>query len=334
MTGAIDTMLKPKTSNQPKVTANQATALPENLPKALAELKRRKNAVILAHYYQEPAIQDIADYLGDSLGLSQQAAKTDAAIIVFAGVLFMAETAKILNPTKKVLLPDLEAGCSLADKCPADQFSKFVAAHPGHVVISYINCSAEIKALSDIICTSSNAEQIICSVEPQRPIIFAPDRNLGSYLMKKTGRPLVLWDGSCQVHESFDAQKILQLQGKHPEAKVIAHPECSEAVLAISSFIGSTTALLKQVQNCPSREFIVATESGILHQMQKACPDKTFYIAPDAGDTCVECPYMRLNTVEKLYQCLANEEPEIQVAESLREKALKPIKRMLELSAS
>lgn len=297
-------------------------------------LKKEKNAILLAHYYQEPDIQDVADYIGDSLGLSQQAAATDADIIVFAGVHFMAETAKILCPEKKVLLPDLRAGCSLADSAPTEAFRRFKQEHPGHVVISYINCTAEVKALSDIICTSSNAEKIIESLPEDQPIIFAPDRNLGAYLNKKTGRNMVLWNGSCQVHEIFSANKITRLKVRHPEAKVIAHPECEEVILAMADFIGSTTALLNYTRRDPARVFIVATETGILHQMEKDSPEKTFIPAPpDNNCACNDCPHMKLNTLEKLYLCMAYEAPEIHMEASLIEAARKPIERMLEISA-
>ncbi len=298
------------------------------------KLKKEKNAIILAHYYQDADIQDIADYIGDSLGLSQQAAKTNADIIVFAGVHFMAETAKILCPQKKVLLPDLNAGCSLADSCPADKFAAFKAQHPDHLVISYINCSAEIKALTDIICTSSNAEKIVESLPKDQKILFAPDKNLGAYIKKKTGRDMVLWDGSCMVHEIFSLEKITKLKNKHPEAKLIAHPECEAALLDIADYIGSTTGLLSYVQKSNSKEFIVATETGILHQMQKSCPDKTFIPAPpNNACACNDCPHMKLNTLEKLYNCLKFEEPEILMNKDLIIKAKKPIVRMLELSA-
>nr|QFZ92205.1 quinolinate synthase NadA [Synechococcus elongatus PCC 11802] len=293
------------------------------------------NAVILAHYYQEAAIQDVADYIGDSLGLSRQAAATDADVIVFAGVHFMAETAKILNPNRQVLLPDLAAGCSLADSCPPGAFAAFKAAHPGHIVISYINCTAEIKALSDIICTSSNAVKIVQQIPADQPIIFAPDRNLGRYVMQETGRDLVLWDGSCIVHETFSEQRLLELQARHPEAEIIAHPECETPVLDHARFIGSTTALLNYSLNSPSREFIVVTEPGIIHQMQKAAPDKTFIPAPPQDNTCAcnECPFMRLNTLEKLYLCMRDRQPEIQIPEDIRLAALRPIERMLAMSA-
>ena len=307
--------------------------LPEDLFGAIAELKQKLKAVILAHYYQEPDIQDIADYIGDSLGLSQQAAQTSAEVIVFAGVHFMAETAKILNPNKLVLLPDLNAGCSLADSCPPKEFAAFKAAHPNHLVISYINCTAEIKAMSDIICTSSNAVKIVSQIPANRPIIFAPDRNLGRYVMEQTGRELVLWQGSCIVHETFSEKKIVQLKIEHQEAEIIAHPECEPSVLRHANYIGSTTALLKYSQKSPSNSFIVATEPGIIHQMQKENPNKTFIPAPGLNNcACNECPYMRLNTLEKLYLTMKNRTPEIILNEEIRLAALKPIQRMLELS--
>ena len=299
----------------------------------IERLKKEKNAILLAHYYQEPDIQDVADYIGDSLGLAQQAEKTTADIIVFAGVHFMAETAKILNPTKKVLLPDLNAGCSLADSAPADRFRAFKEQHPNNIVISYINCTAEIKALSDIICTSSNAEKIIESLPVDQPIIFAPDKNLGAYLNKKSGRNMVLWDGACMVHEIFSLEKITKLKVRHPEAKLIAHPECEEPLLRIADFIGSTTQLLKYTQQDSSSSYIVATETGILHQMQKASPAKTFIPAPpDNSCACNDCPYMKLNTLENLYLCMEYETPEILMDEQLRLAAKKPIERMLEIS--
>ncbi|MBC6492833.1 quinolinate synthase NadA [Flavihumibacter stibioxidans] len=299
----------------------------------IERLKKEKNAIILAHYYQEPDIQDVADYIGDSLGLAQQAEKTTADMIVFAGVHFMAETAKILNPTKKVLLPDLKAGCSLADSAPADLFSAFKKQHPDHIVISYINCSAEIKALSDIICTSGNAEKIIESVPVDQPIIFAPDKNLGAFLNKKTGRNMVLWNGACMVHEIFSLEKITRLKVRHPNAKLIAHPECEDPLLRIADFIGSTTQLLKYTQQDNANEYIVATETGILHQMQKASPEKTFIPAPpDNSCACNDCPHMKLNTLEKLYLCMKYEKPEILMDENLRLAAKKPIDRMLEIS--
>ena len=300
----------------------------------IEKLKKEKNAVILAHYYQNPDIQDIADYIGDSLGLSQQAAKTEADIIVFAGVHFMAETAKILSPTKKVLLPDLKAGCSLADSCTADKFSKFKEEHPEHLVISYVNCSAEIKALTDIVCTSTNAVQIVESLPAEQKIIFAPDKNLGTYINKKTGRNMVLWNGACMVHEIFSLQKILKLRAQHPNAKLISHPECETAVLEVSDFIGSTTALLNYTIKNKEQEFIVATEAGIIHQMQKSSPHKTFIPAPPNNScACNDCPHMKLNTLEKLYTCLKYETPEIFMEESLRKKAEGSILRMLEISA-
>jgi len=300
----------------------------------IERLKKEKNAIVLAHYYQEPDIQDVADYIGDSLGLSQQAAKTDADIIVFAGVHFMAETAKILSPQKKVLLPDLKAGCSLADSAPPELFKKFREKYPDHIVISYINCSAGIKALSDIICTSSNAEKIIESLPADQPIIFAPDRNLGSYLIKKTGRDMVLWNGACMVHEIFSLEKITRLKVRHPKAKIIAHPECEAAVLAIADYIGSTTGLLKFSERDDAQEYIVVTETGILHQMEKNNPNKTFIPAPpNNACACNDCPHMKLNTLEKLYLCMEYEEPEITMDEQLRIAAKKPIDRMLEISA-
>jgi quinolinate synthase len=300
----------------------------------IERLKKEKNAIVLAHYYQEPDIQDVADYIGDSLGLAQKAEKTDADIIVFAGVHFMAETAKILNPEKKVLLPDLKAGCSLADSAPPELFRQFKAKHPDHIVISYINCTADIKALSDIICTSSNAQKIVESVPADQKIIFAPDKNLGSYLIKKTGRDMVLWNGACMVHEIFSLEKITRLKVRHPHAKIIAHPECEEPILRIADYIGSTTGLLKYTQEDNSKEYIVATETGILHQMQKSSPGKTFIPAPpDNSCACNDCPHMKLNTLEKLYLCMEYETPEITMDEQLRTAARKPIERMLEISA-
>jgi quinolinate synthase len=288
----------------------------------------------LAHYYQESDIQDVADFIGDSLGLAQEAEKTDADIIVFAGVHFMAETAKILNPSKKVLLPDLNAGCSLADSAPPELFKKFKEKYPDHLVISYINCSAGIKALSDIICTSSNAEKIVESLPKDQKIIFAPDRNLGAYLVKKTGRDMVLWNGACMVHEIFSLEKITKLKVRHPEAKVIAHPECEEPILRIADYIGSTTGLLKYSQTDSAREYIVVTETGILHQMQKYSPSKLFIPAPPTNNcACNDCPHMKLNTLEKLYLCMKYELPEITMDDDLRLAARKPIQRMLDISA-
>jgi quinolinate synthase len=299
----------------------------------IEKLKKEKNIVLLAHYYQEPDIQDVADYIGDSLGLAQQAAQTDADIIVFAGVHFMAETAKILSPTKKVLLPDLNAGCSLADSAPPKLFKAFKDKHPNHIVVTYVNCSAEIKALSDIICTSSNAEKIIESIPKDQPIIFAPDRNLGAFLSKKSGRDMVLWNGSCIVHEIFSLEKITKLKIRHPQAKFIAHPECEEAVLNIADFIGSTSQLLNYTEKNSATEFIVATEAGILYQMQQNSPNKTFIPAPpNNACACNDCPYMKLNTLEKLYLCMKYETPEIVIEEELRLSALKSLNRMMEIS--
>ena len=300
----------------------------------IEKLKKEKNAVVLAHYYQEPDIQDIADYIGDSLGLAQNAARTSADIIVFAGVHFMAETAKILNPNKKVLLPDLHAGCSLSDSCPPPLFKAFKDAHPDHLVISYINCSAGIKALSDIICTSSNAQLIVESLPADQKIIFAPDKNLGGYINKQTGRNMLLWNGACMVHEIFSLEKIIKLKERHPHALVVAHPECEEVLLQQADFIGSTTQLLKFTQDNPADTFIVATEAGILHKMQQLSPGKTFIAAPpDNACACNDCPHMKLNTLEKLYLCMKYELPEITMPEELRLAAKKPIDRMLQLSA-
>ncbi len=300
----------------------------------IERLKKEKNAVVLAHYYQEPDIQDIADYIGDSLGLAQQAEKTKADMIVFAGVHFMAETAKILNPSKKVVIPDLKAGCSLSDSCPPPLFKKFKEQHPDHVVVSYINCSAGIKALSDVIVTSSNARIIVESFPKDQPIIFAPDKNLGAYINKVTGRNMLLWNGACMVHEIFSLEKITKLKAKHPKAKLIAHPECEDPILRIADFIGSTTGLLKYSQTDDAQEFIVATETGILHQMMKSSPHKTFIPAPPTNScACNDCPHMKLNSLEKVYLCMEYETPEIQMEESLRLAAKKPIDRMLEISA-
>ncbi len=300
----------------------------------IKKLKEEKNAVILAHYYQDADIQDIADYIGDSLGLAQQAEKTKADMIVFAGVHFMAETAKLLNPSKKVVIPDLRAGCSLADSCPPDEFRKFKEQHPNHVVISYINCTAAIKAQTDIICTSSNAIQIVQSVPKDKQIIFAPDKNLGRYIIEKTGRDMILWDGSCMVHEIFSQQKITKLKEQYPNAQVIAHPECEEVVLKLADFIGSTTGLLKYTQTNNCNEFIVVTESGILHQMHKASPHKLFIAAPPNNNcACNDCPHMKLNTMEKIYLCMKYEKPEVNIAADLMDDALRPLKRMLEISA-
>ena len=300
----------------------------------IEKLKKEKNAVILAHYYQEGDIQDIADYIGDSLGLSQQAAKTDADIIVFAGVHFMAETAKILSPNKKVLLPDLKAGCSLADSCPPHLFKKFKENYPDHLVITYVNCTAELKALSDIVCTSSNAVQIVESLPKDQKIIFGPDKNLGAWVAKKTGRDLVLWNGACMVHEIFSREKITKLKERHPNAKILAHPECEEVILQMADYIGSTTGILKYATNSPETEFIVATEAGIIHQMEKENPSKKFFPAPPNNTcACNDCPHMKRNTLEKLYLCMKNEMPEIEVPAHIIERAVKPIERMLDISA-
>jgi quinolinate synthase len=301
----------------------------------IKKLKAEKNAVILAHYYQEPDIQDIADFIGDSLALAQKAQSTTADIIVFAGVHFMAETAKILNPTKKVLLPDLNAGCSLSDSAPPLLFKKFKDLHPDHIVITYINCSAGMKALSDIICTSSNAQAIVESLPADQKIIFAPDKNLGAWINKQTGRNMLLWNGACMVHELFSAKKITQLKVHHPNAMVLAHPECTESVLAQADYIGSTSGILKYANKSTAQEFIVVTESGILHQMQKDNPTKTFIPAPPQNNcACNDCPYMKLNTLEKLYLCLKYELPEITMEEELRIASKKPMDRMLEISAA
>jgi len=299
----------------------------------IEQLKKEKNAIILAHYYQEPDIQDVADYIGDSLGLAQKAAETNADLIVFAGVHFMAETAKILNPRKKVLLPDLNAGCSLADSAPADLFRAFKEKHPDHLVVSYINCTAEIKALSDIICTSGNAEKIIESIPKEQPILFAPDKNLGAYLNKISDRNMLLWNGACMVHEIFSLEKITKLKIRHPKAKLISHPECEEAILRISDYIGSTTQLLKYTKSDSANEYIVATETGILHQMQQDNPLKTFIPAPPTNNcACNDCPHMKLNTLEKLYLCMKYEAPEISMDENLKLAAKKPMDRMMAIS--
>lgn len=315
--------------------ANKYIELESDLKEKIINIKKEKNAIILAHYYQRQEIQDIADFIGDSLGLSQKAAKTDADIILFSGVHFMAETAKILNPNKKVILPDLEAGCSLAYSCPPKEFEKFIKSHPEHIVVSYINCSAEVKAMSDIICTSSNAEKIINSIPKNKKIIFAPDYNLGKYLIKKTGRDMLLWQGSCVVHEAFSIEKILNLYNKHPDAELIAHPESQEHILKIANYIGSTAGMIKYVKNSKHKKFIVATEAGILYQMQKEAPDKELIAAPAFEDNtcaCSECAYMKMNTLEKLYNCLKNESPEIILDDKIASKALIPIQRMLDLS--
>lgn len=304
----------------------------------IARLKKEKNAVLLVHYYQTADIQDIADYIGDSLGLSQQAAKTDADMIVFAGVRFMAETAKILSPNKKVVLPDFNAGCSLEESAPYAEFKAFKDQHPDHIVISYVNCSAELKTLTDVVCTSSNAVKIVESFPKDQKIIFAPDKNLGGYINRVTGRNMLLWDGACMVHETFSGKMITDLKAKHPNAEVVAHPESEESVLKLADYIGSTTGLLKHVINSPQQEFIVATESGILHQMRKSAPEKKFYVAPTSKNghackACSDCPHMKLNTLEKLYLCLRDETPEINLPAEMLADARKPIERMLELSA-
>ena len=307
----------------------------KNLKERILELKKEKNAVILAHYYQESDIQDVADYVGDSLGLSQEATKVHADIIVFAGVHFMAETAKILNPSKKVILPDLNAGCSLAESCPADLFQKFIEAHPGHIVITYVNCSAEVKALTDIVVTSSNAVKIVNSIPKDKPIIFAPDKNLGKYVMEQTGREMLLWDGACVVHEAFSLDKLIELYKQNPDAQIIAHPESETHILKTANYIGSTAGMIEYVKTNPGQKFIVATEVGILHKMKQEVPDKILIPAPSNEDNtcaCSECGYMKMNTLQKLYDCLLNETPEIAVPAAVMKKALVPIERMLELS--
>ncbi|NWF89625.1 MAG: quinolinate synthase NadA [Ignavibacteriaceae bacterium] len=313
--------------------ANKPTEIEVDFQREILKLKKNLNAVILAHYYQESEIQDLADFVGDSLELARRAKTTDADVIVFAGVHFMAETAKILNPNKLVLLPDLEAGCSLAESCPGNLFKQFREKHPEHLAITYINCTAEVKALSDIICTSSNAEKIINQIPIYQPILFSPDRNLGKYLAKKTGRDMLLWDGACIVHETFSERKIIDLKTEFPEAKLIAHPECEEALLKRADFIGSTSKLLKFTQEDSALSFIVATEAGIIHQMKKSSPHKNFIPAPpDNNCSCNECPFMKLNTLEKLYLCMKNGKPEITMNEELLKKALIPIERMLNMS--
>lgn len=305
-----------------------------NYLEEIQKIRKEKNAIILAHYYQRPEIQDIADFVGNSLALAQKAAETSADMIVFAGVHFMAETAKILNPTKKVVLPDLKAGCSLADSCPPSDFEAFLKKHPNHVVVSYVNTSAEIKALTDIVCTSSNAEKIIHAIPKDQPIIFAPDRNLGAYLIQKTGREMLLWDGACLVHEAFSIDKILNLYLENPDAEIIAHPESQAHILKVAKYIGSTAGLLQYVKTSPTKKFIVATEAGILHKMQQEAPDKILIAAPSKKDNCncSECAFMKLNTLEKLYLCMKYELPEVTIEEHLREKAVKSIHKMLEIS--
>lgn len=304
-----------------------------NYREEILKLKKEKNAVILAHYYQVPEIQDLADYVGDSLGLSQQASQAKSDLIVFAGVHFMAETAKILSPETKVLLPDLEAGCSLADSCPPDKFAEFKSRYPDHIVISYINCSAAIKTLSDVICTSGNARQIVESFPKDQKIIFAPDKNLGGYINSITGRNMVLWDGTCEVHDILNTEAVIKLKIEHPDAKLIAHPECKAQVLEIADYIGSTTAMLNFTGSDDSRKYIVATETGILHQMKKNSPEKEFIIVPtDETCSCNDCPYMKLNTMEKLYKCMLNEEPEIRLDADTIRRAKDPISKMLDIS--
>jgi quinolinate synthase len=319
------------------MTLSAVATLPEigsvDLEDEIMRLKKQRNAVLLAHYYQDSDIQDFADYIGDSLQLAQEAKRTQADVILFAGVHFMAETAKILNPERIVLVPDMAAGCSLADGCPVDRFKAWKARYPGATVVSYINCSAAVKAESDYICTSSNAVKIIEAIPRDQQILFAPDRHLGRYVMKQTGRDMVLWQGSCVVHETFSQQKLVKLKQQHPQAKIIAHPECTEALLEMAEFVGSTSALLKFVQTDPANEFIVATESGILHQMNKAAPHKTFIAAPPQGNcACNECPFMRLNTPEKIYLALRDLTPRLEMDEDLRRRAQIPIDRMLALS--
>lgn len=308
----------------------------EELKQKINALKKQKGAVILAHYYQQGPIQDIADYTGDSLAMAQYAATLkDVKIIVVCGVHFMGETAKLLCPDKKVLIPDVDAGCSLADSCPAEEYKKFIEAHPGHTVVSYVNTSVGVKALTDILVTSGNAHKIIASLPEDEKIIFGPDRNLGNYINSVTGRNMLLWDGACHVHEKFSVEKILELKKEHPQAKVLVHPECKRPVVLLADKVGSTAALLKYAKDSDAKEFIVATESGILHQMQKDCPEKTFIPAPPDDSTtcgCNDCSYMKLNTLEKLYRCLRDETPEINVDPALAEAARKPIERMLELS--
>jgi quinolinate synthase len=309
---------------------------PDELEDAIRELKRKRNAVLLAHYYQESEIQDLADFVGDSLQLSQQAKRTDADVICFAGVHFMAETAKILNPDKPVIVPDLEAGCSLADGCPAPLFKKWLESYPDHVVVSYINCSAEVKALSDVICTSSNAVKIVKSFPRSQKIVFAPDKHLGRFVQKQADRPdMVLWQGTCIVHETFSERKLLELVAQNPGAEVIAHPECQETILRHAAFVGSTSALLSRVKTSPAPAFIIATEAGILHKMAREAPGKILIAAPPEDDSCAcnLCPFMRLNTLEKLYLCLDRLAPQIHLDEEIRLRALRPIERMLELSA-
>jgi len=309
------------------------TKLSESLSDKIKVLKNEKKAIILAHYYQIPEIQDLADYVGDSLGLAQNALATKADIIVFAGVHFMAETAKILNPSKKVLIPDLNAGCSLADSCPPEKFRNFKKRHPDHIVISYINCSAKIKTMSDVICTSSNAMKVVNSFSNDQKIIFAPDKNLGAYINTMTGRQMILWNGSCEVHDIIKVESVLKLKSENPDAKLIAHPECKAIILELADYVGSTTGLLNYTMKSNANKFIVATETGIIHQMMKENPNKEFIVVPtDETCLCNDCPYMKMNTMEKLYNCLYNENPELKLSKSVIEKAKKPILRMLKLS--
>ncbi|MFA8451690.1 MAG: quinolinate synthase NadA [Bacteroidales bacterium] len=312
---------------------NMKSADKLNFKEEILKLKKEKNAIILAHFYQIPEIQDIADYVGDSLGLAQKATETDADMIVFAGVHFMAETAKILNPDKLVVLPDLEAGCSLADSCPTEDFRDFKAKYPEHIVISYINCSSGIKTLSDVICTSGNAVKLVEAFPKDQKIIFAPDRNLGGYVNRITGRDMVLWDGTCEVHDILSTEAVIRLKMENPDAEMVAHPECKAPILELADFVGSTSAMLKYVMSSECKKFIVATESGILHQMKKDSPDKEFFIvASDETCACNDCPYMKLNTMEKLYRCMKNEQPAIELDAQVIEEAKKPIVRMLDIS--
>jgi len=314
-------------------TANSTSMNDKELIEGIKKLKKEKNAVIYAHFYQEGTIQDLADYVADSLGLARKGAEESADIILLAGVLFMGETAKILSPEKKVLVPDMDAGCSLADNCPPDEFAAFKKAHPDHYVVSYVNCSAEVKALSDILCTSSNAVSVIESIPKDQKIIFAPDKHLGNYLIKKTGREMVLWDGACIVHETFDAKKIVQLKAKNPEAIIIAHPECPENVLAVAEHIGSTSSLLNFTKDSDAKEFIVVTEAGIIHQMKKSSPNKIFHAVANSDTcNCAECPFMRLNTLQKIYNALRDEKPEVIIEPELIKKAVLPLEKMLAIS--
>jgi len=314
-------------------TANNEISKSANLAEKIIELKKQKNAVLLAHYYQVPEIQDVADYIGDSLGLAQKAVETDAKMIIFAGVHFMAETAKILNPKTKVVLPDMAAGCSLADSCPPGDFKKFKDQYPDHIVISYINCSAAIKTMSDVICTSGNAVKIVESFQKDQKIIFAPDKNLGGYINSVTGRNMVLWDGTCEVHDVLSTEAIIKMKVENPTAKLVAHPECKAVVLELADFVGSTTAMLKFTKEDRSKKYIVATETGILHQMQKDSPNKEFLIVPtDETCSCNDCPYMKMNTMQKLYDCIDKETPEIILPEDVIREGRKPIDRMLDIS--